>query len=36
MDESRDLKGWTKYFHQQMSENIQRIDAEVAQLDKAG
>ncbi|MFC6441096.1 1-acylglycerol-3-phosphate O-acyltransferase [Bowmanella sp. JS7-9] len=36
MDESLDLKGWTKYFHQQMSENIQRIDAEVAQLDKAG
>ncbi|GAB3012910.1 1-acylglycerol-3-phosphate O-acyltransferase [Bowmanella dokdonensis] len=36
LDDSRDLKGWTQYFHQQMQARIDALDAEVAQLEKAG
>ncbi len=35
MDESKDIKGWTHYFHDFMKKRIEVIDAEVAELDKA-
>lgn len=33
MDESKKLKGWMEHFHQQMAEQISRLDAEVKQLE---
>ncbi|GAA0343758.1 1-acylglycerol-3-phosphate O-acyltransferase [Bowmanella denitrificans] len=33
LDDSRDLKGWTQYFHQQMQAKIQQLNEEVAALE---
>ena len=36
LDESKSIKEWSEYFHADMKEKLQRIDEEVAQLQKAG
>ncbi|WP_102797746.1 1-acylglycerol-3-phosphate O-acyltransferase [Bowmanella denitrificans] len=33
LDDSRDLKGWTQYFHQQMQAKIHQLNEEVAALE---